>query len=175
MATTPGGSISKISVPRNNYQHPINCMNTKPHQGGRPFKSAFTLIELPSVIVIVAVLAASFLFTGCGKKPKTSPPATQLATQPAQSSPVPGSSKTAASAPGYVVYSGTNVVNTSHTPPSLKEITAALDRWITRHQRLPTNFAEFTDDPRTVIRVPSPPPGKKYAIDNRRHVILVNR
>ena len=140
--------------------------------GGRLLKDIFTRIELPSVIAIVVVLAAAFFLTGCWKKPETSPPAPRPAVQ---SSPAPSTQKTVASTPGYVVYSGTNVVNASHAPPSLKEITAALDRWITRHQRQPTNFAEFADDPRTVIRVPSPPPGKKYAIDNRRHVILVNR
>ena len=127
--------------------------------GKRSLKDIFDSIELPSGVTVVAVLAAVFLLTGCWKKPETSPT-------------VPKNPKTAAPATVVVSPDKTNVANAA---PNLAEISDALDWWMTYHQRRPTNFAEFANDPDLKIKIPPPPPGKKYAFYHMRQVILINR
>jgi hypothetical protein len=116
---------------------------------------------------IVVILAASFLFVGCGKKPATPPPAKTV-----QTLPTPGSQKNAASSPAST---SSGKADAGNVAPNLVEMSDALNMWVATHSHMPTNFAEFADDPNLSIQIPPPPPGKKYAIDGRRRVILVNR
>ncbi len=44
--------------------------------------------------------------------------------------------------------------------------------WVMQHQRAPTNFDEFAAS--TDIKIPPPPPGKKYVINSHGLINLVN-
>lgn len=44
-------------------------------------------------------------------------------------------------------------------------------RWLLRNRRAPKSFAEYAAS--ATILIPTPPPGKKYALDKHLHVILV--
>ena len=138
------------------------------------------------IIRAIAIMAAAFLLTGCGKKSETSSVTTRTAAQPApaqndtaapvQNTPAQNS-QTPAPGAGYpggprltpVVAPGTNAV----VAPDLDAMSTAVRVWIrTRHQ-VPKNFEEWAAAPNYAY--PPPPPGKKYAFDKKFHVILVNR
>jgi len=57
--------------------------------------------------------------------------------------------------------------------PDLRELNGALFDWVVQHQRRPANFEEFAAS--AGIQIPPPPPGKKYALNSRGLVSLVNR
>jgi hypothetical protein len=54
----------------------------------------------------------------------------------------------------------------------LQPLNQALMGWVLQHQRGPTNFDEFAAS--TDIKIPPPPPGKKYVINSRGLISLVN-
>lgn len=58
-------------------------------------------------------------------------------------------------------------------PPNLEQLTHELHQWIGKKQRLPKNFEEFAAD--NASRIPPPPEGKKYAINSKWRVVLVDR
>ena len=59
------------------------------------------------------------------------------------------------------------------TEPDLEQLTRELRKWIVRNQRPPKSFEDFSATAN--IQIPTPPPGKKYAIDKQMHVVLVKR
>ena len=163
-------------------------------QRGSPLREwrAFAPIKLP---VVIAIMAAAFLLTGCGKKPAPSSTATTTTHPVVQPMPKPTpaqNNNTAASAqnmaapaqnsqtnepgagyggvpPIQVVAPGMNAA----VPVNLTQLTGAMRLWRMMNGHTPTNFEEFAAKPN--IQIPPPPPGKKYAIDRKLHVILVNR
>ena len=135
------------------------------------------------VIRVIAILAAAFLFTGCGKKTEAPSPAAQPVIQPA---PVQNDTNTAASAqnsqtaepgagwrggprPTPVVAPGTN----ANEAPDLTAMSFAVRAWVSSRHHWPENFEEWAAAPN--YSYPPPPAGKKYAFDRKYHVILVNR
>ena len=162
-------------------------------QRGSPLREwrAFAPIKLP---VVIAIMAAAFLLTGCWEKsapsstttttthpvvqptPKPAPvqkaitaPAQKAITAPAQNSQTnePGAGYGGVP-PIQVVAPGTNNV-----PPNLGEMSNAVRVWIGSRRHWPANFEEWAAAPNYAY--PPPPPGKKYAFDRKYHVILVNR
>jgi len=142
------------------------------------------------IIRAVAIMAAAFLLTGCGKKPATSSTIiTQTAVQPApvQNNTVAPeqnnvaapeqNSQTSAPSAGYtggarltpVVAPGTD----TGVAPDLNAMSLAVRIWIRTRQQVPKDFEEWAAAPNYAY--PPPPPGKKYAFDRKYHVILVNR
>lgn len=45
--------------------------------------------------------------------------------------------------------------------------------WVYQHGRRPANFEEFAASAK--VQIPKPPPGKKYTINHRGLISLVNR
>ena len=55
---------------------------------------------------------------------------------------------------------------------TLAELTAELRKYVVHTRSVPKNFDEFIA--KSQVQVPAPPPGKKYAIQNKA-IVLVNR
>ena len=147
---------------------------------------ASTLIKLPAVI---AIMAAAFLLTGCGKKSEPSSTATNTLSQPTpaqnnntaasvqntaaptQTSQTPEPSGEYAVEPHLtpVVAPGTNAA----VAPDLAAMSLAVRVWVNTRHQWPKNFEEWAAAPN--YSYPPPPAGKKYAFDKKFHVILVNR
>lgn len=117
---------------------------------------------------VLAVLSVTCLLVGCGKGSKSdastpATPATNGTSAPAQvqpSSPVPRAPTQAApsSAP--------------QTDPNLGQLTRGVRKWIVRNQRAPKSFEEFAAS--SGMQISAPPAGKKYSLDKRMNVILVD-
>jgi hypothetical protein len=56
----------------------------------------------------------------------------------------------------------------------LDALSSAVRIWGLNHNGMPKDFQEFAANPDGTV-IPPPPPGKKYAFDHKKHVILVNR
>jgi hypothetical protein len=67
----------------------------------------------------------------------------------------------------------TNVSEAAPAGPDLAELNRQLRRWIVGNRRPPKNFEDFAAN--TTYQISPPPPGKKYVIDPKMHVLLVNR
>lgn len=117
--------------------------------------------------IFVALLAAG-LAAGCGKKETSAAanPETNAVTasQPASApAPVPGAMQTP-TAPQ-------NLTDTSSIDATLAELTRELHRTMIG-RKLSGSFEEFVAIRN--LKVPPPPPGKKYAISKQWRVILVD-
>ena len=118
------------------------------------------------IIRAIAIMAAAFLLTGCGKKQAAPPPATH--TQPAVVA-APGVQQPEAPAPAT-----TPNVQTNAPPPDLGELSREVRTWAAvRVDSPPATFEEWIA--LSHAQVPPPPPGKKYAFDYKKHVILIDR
>jgi hypothetical protein len=125
-------------------------------------------------LLLAFSLAGAGLVDGCGKR--SQPPAGPSA--PEASSPVvdTNSEQTTSGPPGEAPALPT--VSTEETPQAPlpqnpEQLTLALHHWIGQHQRLPKDFEEFAAS--NPERIPPPPAGKKYVINSRYQVVLVNR
>jgi len=63
----------------------------------------------------------------------------------------------------------------AYVAPDLGSLSRAVRTWGLQHTGMPNSFEEFAADPGPGVVIPPPPPGKKYAFDAKKHVILVNR
>jgi hypothetical protein len=129
---------------------------------------------------LFAVLLALALLAACSRKQAQSPPAPiQTADQPA-SPPADNSTAapTASDAPvqmpdgsqtGAVISAPEN----GDMSRTLADLTMAVRTYIVSTHRQPTSFEDFVASSRTPV--PSAPPGKKYVLDRRFHVILADQ
>jgi len=119
------------------------------------------------VLCVLLVCATAMLAMGChreepsSKVPAPTPPATPTdaspaapATQPTAVSPQPASSVT-------------------NALPDLRPLNQALIGWILSNQRHPASFEEFAAN--TDVQIPPLPPGKKYVLNGRGLISIVNR
>ena len=121
------------------------------------------------IIRAIAIMAAAFLLTGCGKKTEA-PPAAQPTAQPqAQPAPAPVVQQPAAPAPVVTSQTRTNAA----VAPDLNAMSNAVRLWIAAYGHFPKNFEEWAATPNYAY--PPPPPGKKYAFDRKMRVVLVDR
>ena len=67
----------------------------------------------------------------------------------------------------------TTVSEAAPAEPDLGELNRQLRRWLVANRRPPKNFEDFAAN--TTPQIPPPPPGKKYVIDPKMHVLLVKR
>jgi hypothetical protein len=106
--------------------------------------------------------AAALLLTGCGKKPETAVSVMPQAVAETTTNQSPSVSNTTT----------VNVTN-AVAAPDLKQLNRALRAWVLRNQRRPKSFAEFAATAN--IQIPPPPAGKKYALGQHMHILLVNQ
>lgn len=114
-------------------------------------------------------MALVLTVAGCDKKP--APPA---ATAPPPNAGSQGGPAATTSAP-------------THTEPpqlaapagndlqakSIHQMERVLVGWVISHHHRPKSFEEFVAD--SQIKVPPPPPGKKYVIASNMHILLVDK
>jgi hypothetical protein len=112
------------------------------------------------------VCALASLAVGCRKPAQTtaSPAPVSQATNASQSAPTSQLS-TADSSPALTI-------DATNAAPDLRPLNQALLEWRMRNRRVPANFAEFAASANT--KIPAPPPGKKYIINGRGLISLVN-
>ena len=135
------------------------------------------------VIRVIAILAAAFLFTGCGKKAQApapvSPPAQPVVQQPAAGQNNETTIPTGIENQGAQVSAATPAGETnaavSVPAANLADLHFAVRGWNRSHGHWPKSFEEFASDPPPGVVIPPPPPGKKYAFDAKYNVNLVNK
>ena len=124
------------------------------------------------IIRAIAIMAAAFLLTGCGKKTEAPPPAQPVA-QP--QAPAPTVQQPATPSPAAPVVTSQTKTN-ANAEPDLTTLSALVRVWALDHRQVPKNFEEFATSVTSAGgTIPPPPPGKKYALDGKHHVVLVNR
>jgi hypothetical protein len=120
-------------------------------------------------LLLVAALAA-----GCGKHEPA--PGAGSATNAAALDPSALSSEAPPSprGPGPMPASPTTTVisDAGNIEATLGQLTSELRKYVLHTRSVPKNFEEFIA--KSGVQAPAPPPGKKYAIQNRA-VILVKR
>jgi nucleoid-associated protein YgaU len=143
------------------------------------------------LIVLIALAATPLLFVGCGKKSETSASVNQvseLATSsvPAQAA-APDQQAAApdqqAAAPAQAAaHKQVSVPVQVSVPmqgsgkpanPDFDDLNREVKVWILSNRRLPKDFEEFAATAN--VQLPPPPPGKKYILDARKHVDVVNK
>ncbi len=101
---------------------------------------------------VVSVLAAVLAAGACGKNSATqnSPPASASASQPTNAAQMPAGGAA-----------------------DVGEIQRSVIRWIVLHHARPANFEQFAAS--ADVKIPPPPPGKKYVLASDMHVKLVDQ
>jgi len=112
------------------------------------------------------VCANALLVAGCSKQsqsqaPSASTPQNVDASQPAPATPTPAVNSEPAPAA-----TATNAL------PDLRPLNQALLGWVIQNRRHPANFEEFAASAN--IQIPPPPPGKKYVLNSRGLISLVD-
>ena len=120
------------------------------------------------ILSMLLVCATAMLAVGCHRKEQSSeipappPPATQTDAAPA-----------APAAPPAAVNSEPAASSVANALPDLRPLNQALIGWILSNQRHPASFEEFAAS--TDIQIPPLPPGKKYVLNGRGLISIVNR
>ncbi|HEV2330228.1 MAG TPA: hypothetical protein VGY56_15710 [Verrucomicrobiae bacterium] len=106
---------------------------------------------------------------GCGKS--SSPPAAnpQAAPPPANSVTV---SSTPAPAPAELPIPQSTTTTNSTSLTTVQFLNRAMVRWMRTNHRHPRSFEEFASTAN--VQIPDPPPGKKYALNGRGFIVLVD-
>jgi len=113
------------------------------------------------------VCAAALLAAGCGRQAQSPTPSAPAPQDTSASQPAPATPTTVANSEPAPVATATNAA------PDLRPLNQALLGWIVRNQRHPANFEDFAAT--AGIQIPQPPSGKKYIINGRGLISLVNR
>jgi hypothetical protein len=120
---------------------------------------------------ILCVILALVAGGGCGKSknaatPVQSPPAADSAATP---SGTPLSPQMQPTLPAVSV----NAVNVGQKGPTqVQSLNRAMMGWVMKNHRRPQTFEEFAST--AGFQIPDPPAGKKYALNSKGFIILVN-
>jgi len=122
------------------------------------------------VFYLGLVLGAAMFVAGCGKKNETPPVSTNApspqANQAAATPTAPGSAQNSQAAPAAPA------TNAATASADLQSLNQQLIRWVVQNHQRPKSFEDFVA--RANVQVPPPPAGKKYVIDKRGFVALVD-
>lgn len=111
----------------------------------------------------VLVLGMALFVAGCGKTKDSSTSA----------APAPQSTQNSSTAPAAAPQTATTTQSTNNPGPDLQKLNHALLQYVVRTHHKPASFDEFASQ--SGIHIPPPPAGKKYALDSRGFIILVNQ
>jgi hypothetical protein len=117
-------------------------------------------------ILGVALICAIVSFSAGCSKPKS----------PASSAPTPPTTNATQSTPisqSPSVNSSAASTDATSAAPDLRPLNRALLEWRMQNRRVPANFQEFAASAN--IKIPPPPPGKKYIINSSGLISLVDR
>jgi len=117
----------------------------------------------PKALLFSFVLLLAFT-VGCEKSappPPAPPSSTNSAEAPAtNAAPAPFAAKPVATS------------NSNGLLTTLQTLNRALMGWMIRNRRHPQNFEDFASTAN--VQIPNPPPGKKYTLNTRGFIILVD-
>jgi hypothetical protein len=122
--------------------------------------------ELPKANLVCLVLLIA-VTAGCGKSGDS------VSVAPAPP-PAPSSDAATAQAPVPVPQPMQTVVvtNTDDQTKQMQALNRALVGWMIRNRRHPQTFQEFAST--AGFQIPNPPPGKKYTLNTRGFIVLVD-
>jgi hypothetical protein len=121
-------------------------------------------------VLYAFVCAATLFATGCRKQNQSAESPSAVPAPPSQTD----ASQATATTPAPAVNPTTPPAATAtNALPDLRPLNQALMGWIVRNQRHPANFEDFAAT--AGIQIPPPPPGKKYIINGRGLISLVNQ
>ena len=115
-------------------------------------------------VVSAFICVTAILAVGCQKKEQNAEVPSVAETNASQSTPV---------SPAPVANPGTSVTTATNALPDLRPLNQALLSWRLQNRRVPANFEEFAAS--TDVQIPPLPPEKKYIINNRGLISVVNR
>jgi hypothetical protein len=143
--------------------HCVNGLLLKMKMRSQADRGAARATGLRQILCAGLVCATVLLAAGCGKQAQspTPPPPDTNASQPAPATPATAVNATPAPA-----------VTTTNAGPDLRELNGELVSWIIQNHRRPASVEDFAAS--SGIHIPPPPPGKKYALNGRGLIILVN-
>lgn len=138
-------------------------MNSKKHTFG---SGRFELWKAMGIIgILVFALVAG---EGCGKSSKNVPPSV-VAPSPSDSNAV----ALAATPPANWTHPSAPSSSAKDSGPTqLQMLNRAVLGWKMKNHRRPQSFEEFAST--AGVQIPPPPAGKKYALDSKGFIILVN-
>ena len=132
------------------------------------------IFGIPRFSIAGALLLAIGLATGCHKNAPVSE--SNAATNAVPSVPLSVSSEALPSprGPGPMppAPASTVVVSDGGINATLEQLSLELRKYVVRTRSVPRNFEEFIA--KSNVQAPAPPPGKKYAIENKA-VVLVEK
>jgi len=121
------------------------------------------------LVLICALMAAAFFCcTGCGK---SQPTTTQASAPP----PAADTNPAAAVMPAAPVSTPppVEIVAKPDGGVDLKALNHAYIGWIVQTRQAPSSFEDYVS--KSGVKVPPPPPGKKYVIDHNGFINLANK
>ncbi len=137
------------------------------------------------ILRLLPVLCLVLFLTACGRKSQTAnPPPVSSATQvdanaaPASQPTVPSVPQSAASAipsqgpPVRIPTEQTVIPANANWDVTLTQLSDALRAYVSNTRSVPRDFQDFVA--RSLVQAPAPPPGKAYAIQGGK-VVLVNQ
>jgi hypothetical protein len=129
----------------------------------------------PSTLVL-ALLSGAIMIVGCGRKPAPPPPqspSANIGTDPrAVAASNPGDpdilNKAVAAKPQTLMQIDKATTQEAKT----QMLTDALTTWEDWNGKSPTNLEQLVEK-KIIDRIPEPPPGRKYVIDAKKHVVVL--
>jgi hypothetical protein len=116
---------------------------------------------------VTLVCAGLLLVAGCGKSNSSasSPPVVPSAD-------AANASAAASNVSTPTSFASASATNADDSQTEVQTLNRALLGWMIKNRKHPQNFAEFASTAN--IEIPAPPPGKKYTLNQRGLIILVN-
>ena len=132
-------------------------------------KSCFGRLDHWNTTGIIGILSiALFAAVGCGKSSKSDPAA---AAAPSPSDPT--AAKMAATPPANWTHPPANANHANDSGPTqLQMLNRAVLGWKMEHHRQPRSIEDLAST--ADFQIPPPPAGKKYALDSKGFIILIN-
>jgi hypothetical protein len=122
------------------------------------------------VFCLAFILGAAMFAAGCGNG-KNNGPAANVAPPP-QTNQAAAPSVSPSSIENPQPAPAAPMTNASSTEPNLQQLNRALIGYIVRNHHRPKTFEEFAANAN--IQIPPPPAGKKYALNQKGYIILVD-
>ncbi|HLX96135.1 MAG TPA: hypothetical protein VKU37_10370 [Verrucomicrobiae bacterium] len=122
------------------------------------------------VLLIAFVGVTAMLAVGCHKQSQVAAPETPPPAQPTNASqPEPANQATVVNSQPPPALDA----NTTNALPDLRPLNRALWGWVAQNGHRPANFEDFAAT--AGIEIPPLPPGKKYILNDRGLISIVNR
>ncbi|HTV40574.1 MAG TPA: hypothetical protein VMF08_08365 [Candidatus Sulfotelmatobacter sp.] len=126
------------------------------------------LRTIPLSLVFIAAVAA-----GCSKSSSQPAPPPPVPTPSADSAPVSSTpAPVPVPAPAPMANPSPMTTTNSGSLTTLQILNRAMVGWMRKNGRHPQNFEDFARSAN--IQIPDPPPGKKYTLNGRGFIVLVD-